>query len=90
MARQRDEMLPPRTEGGKGDCRKVPNAQDGREVTMSSRLGCWECVPGWLGEMRKLEDACGCACQHPCAPAENEVEDEEQTALIKCQYLALC
>lgn len=74
MARQRDEMLPLRTEGGKGDCRKVSNAQDGREVTVSSGLSVFL---GGLGEVRKLEDACGYACQHPCAPAENEVEDEE-------------
>lgn len=32
---------------------------------------------GGLGEVRKLEEACGCVCQHPCAPVENEVEDEE-------------
>lgn len=82
MARQRDEMLAPRTERGEGRVEKSPQHPGhtrwkGSDNAVSSRLGCWECVLGWFGEMRKLEDAPGCVCQHPCAPAEKEVEDEE-------------
>lgn len=29
-------------------------------------------VPGWYGELRKSEVACGSVCQHPCIVVENE------------------
>lgn len=43
-------MLPLRTEGGKGDCRKVPNAQDGREVTVESKGVAKSVFLGGLGK----------------------------------------